>query len=252
MAFLQKKFFYQTKFKPSLITQRLYKSNSQKGFINLFLLPLIALMMTGVIGLASLSIGIKHITQTQSTCIKNNIKGKIKLGLLLKQILNLNEKVLKLHKTRQVFQAKLAVAVSTGQIKLILSLRKTLSLIKKGQALLMLKQQYILNQSQLVKVNTLKKLKKDLQILPVSKIQEKTFFTKALALEKKREGDKAYTYKPAANFTERQKSRFLWKMNPFYPLNISRLIFKQKKTFQYQCTASLTKKGHLWISHLYH
>ena len=255
MELLQKKLFYQAKFKSSLLVQskkRFYNSKNQKGFMSLLLLPLIALMATGIIGLASLSIGIKNITQAQSICIRNNIKGQKNLGNLLQKILNLNEKVLKLHKTRQALQTKLALAISTGQIKLIPTLKKSLSLIQKAQNLLIFKQKYILNQSQFVKEKSFTKFKKTVQQLPVSTMREKSFFKKALAIKKKKVGDKAYTYKPVSNFTEKQKIQFLWDMNPFYPLDISWLEFKHKKNFQYQCATSLTRKGNIWISHLYH
>ena len=255
MVFLQKRFRYQAKFKPPPLKPNknpVFEFTNQKGFISLFLLPLITLMMTGIIGLASLSVGIKQITQAQSVCIKNNMKGQKELGLLLKKILNLNKKVLKLHKTRQALQKQLALAVGTGQIQLIPFLKKALSFVRKGQALLILKQKYILEQSRFVKIKTFKKIKKEFKSLPTSKLQEKSFFKKALALEKKKAGDSAYTYKPVPNFTEQQKSQFTWKMNPFYPLDTNWLNFKKKKLFQYQCTASLTKKGKVWISHLYH
>ena len=277
MAFLQKRFLYQTKLKPSLLgynklfrrlrhfffkplesfLQKPCSSNknklkNQKGSISLLLLPLISLMMTGIIGLVSLSVGIKNITQAQSTCINRNLKGQKELGVLLEKILKLNEKVLQLHKTRQALQASLAGAIASGQLQLIASLKKTLSLVKKAQDLLRLKQKHILAQSQFVKAENFKELKKDFKDLPVSQLKEKVFYKPALALETRKEGDKTYTYKPVPNFTEQQKRQFSWKMNPFYPLDTSWLNFKRKKLFQYQCTASLTKKGEIWISHLYH
>ena len=255
MAFLQTKLFCPAKSQPASLKQNhfwFYKFKNQKGFMTLFLLPLITLMATGIMGLAALSVGIKNITQTQSICIKNNIKGQKELGILMGKILHLNKKALKLHQTRQTLKAKLALAIGTGQTHLISPLKKTLSLVQNGQKALMWKQKSILNQSQLVKEKTFQKLKRTFQKLPVSKVQEKSFFKKALALEKQKIGDKAYNYKPVSNFTEQQKVRFSWKMNPFYPLDKNWLHFKHKKAFQYQCTSSLIKKGNLWISHLYH
>ena len=277
MAFLQKKLFYPAKFPPPLLKQgekgsykfknqkgfmifgflntdkvfKPYKFNHQKGFMTLLLLPFLTLMITGIIGLTALSVGIKNITQSQSICIKHNIKRQKELGSLLKQMLSLNKQATALHKTRKALKVKLTLAISTGQFQLVSPLRKALSLIKKGQKTLIQQQKYLLSQSQIVKIKTFQKLKRTLEKLPVSKVREKNPFHKALALEKKKIGDKAYNYKPVANFTKKQHSRYLWKINPFYPLDISWLKLKHKKVL-YQCATSLTKKGNLWISHLYH
>lgn len=255
MAFFQKRFFYQTKFKPSSLTRSKNSSQNwnQKGFVSLLLLPFIVLMMTAITGLSSLSLGIKNITQAQTSCIEINLNRQKKLGVLLEKILNLNKKVWLLHETKQGLKISLAVAIASGQAPVTASLKKAIKAIEKRQKNLMLKQQKILALSELVKRKAFQKFQIESKKLPIPYTKEVAFYKKALALEKKKVGDKAYIYKTQPDFTERQKSRFLWKMQPFFPQNLLELrIQNQNKLSNYQCTASLTKKGDLWTNSLYH
>ena len=282
VEFLQKRFFYPTNFKPPAIKwtkkrepskpeSKDEKSISSKtrisnldqynkiqhnsGFTSLLLLPFMALMMTGMMGFFSLSLGIKNITRAQTYCIQANLKGQKRLGLLLSKILNLNNKVLLLHNTRKAIEASITAAIFLGQAHLLPILKQKQELIKQAQKALILRQNYLLAQSALTKKKTFQHLKRQFKKLKISHVQDEAFYKKALAIQKKKEGDKAYTYEPVPDFINHQKSLFSWKMRPFSSLDKSLqwLWPATTKNFSsYTCTASLKKKGKQWISALYH
>lgn len=239
LAFLQNKFCY--------------KANS--GFISVLLLPLISLMITGMIGLTMFSVGIKNITKVQSYCIQISLKGQKELGQVLTKLLSLNSKVLSLHKARQAISASIAGAGAMGLLHLIPPLQKKKEMIKQMQSLLIIKQNHLLAQSRLIKMKTLKQIRKQLKELFATAIGEEPFYKKALAVQKQKIGDKAYTYKPMSDFVDYQKTRFRWKIQTFYPLNKNQqwMFFIPSKSFSsHTCTASLKQKGEQWISILYH
>ena len=278
VEFLQKRFFYPTNFKPPAIkwmkkmafsavalkqkrqtapstSGPFCKAQKDSGFTSLLLLPFTALMMTGMMGFFSLSLGIKNITRAQSHCIQANLKGQKKLGLLLRKILNLNNKVLLLHNTRKAIEASISAAASLGQAHLIPILKQQRELIKQAQKVLIMRQKYLLAQSALAKRKTFQHLKRQFKKLNISPIQEKAFYKKALAIQKKKVGDQAYTYKPVPDFINHQKSLFYWKMRPFSPLDKNLRWFlpgAEKNVSSHTCAASLKKKGKQWISALYH
>ena len=167
------------------------------------------------------------------------------------RILKLNESVLFFHKTRQSLSLSLALATKTSSLPLISILKKKLDLVRKIQSSLLLKQKYLLAKSVLVKKRTLEKLKKKFKKLNVSDLREETFYKRALAIERKKEGDKAYTYKPVPDFINHQKSQFSWKMH-FSPLGQLWFVAKPGLFAEYKCTASLKKKGGEWLNTLYH
>ena len=274
MDLLQKKLLYKTKLHSSSVNwihKRLWNSftkflfnqkkkiyshrKKEKGFISILFLPFLTLIMIGFIGLSSLSVGIKNITKTQSYCIKTTLKGQKELGVLLTKILNLNTKVLFFHNTRLNLEKSMLAATALGLVGLIPLLKKSLDLTKKAQTSLIIKQKYLLTQSDFIKKKLLKSFKNQLKKLSVSNVKEKTFYKKALAVKEEKIGDKAYTYRPVADFINHQKIQFSWQMNPFFPLDQHWKLFfqtKQKINSSYKCTASLKQKGEIWISTLYH
>ncbi len=268
MAFLQKRFFYQTNFKPASIKQSDCQSfqtgrlsnretphKAQAGFISVLLLAWTTLMMTGIIGFSLLSIGIKNITTVQSHCIQINLKGQKELGLVLNKIINLNDKVLFLHKTRKALSTSLMMAKASGMVPLIPLLKKKLEVVKQMQKAVIMRQKYLLAKSSLIKRRTFKQMRKILEKLNVSHIHEESFYKKALAIKRQKKGDKAYTYKPIPDFINHQKSRFSWTIQLFSPLDKNgKMPFqsKHKPSSRYSCTASLKQKGGTWTSVLYH
>lgn len=255
MEYLQKKVFHPTKPTPSIIKIVKTKAKRNSGFISALLLPLITLIITGILGLSTLSLGIKNITKSQSYCIKANLNGQKKLGVLLVKILKLNSRVLFLHKTRKTLLASIVVAASLGQIPVVSSLKKSLEFIKLAQNIVITKQKYILAQSFLVKRKILKDFKKNIKVLKTSSIIESTFYKKALALKKQKIGDQAYTYHPVPDFINQQKISLEWKIQSFFPLgkNLDWILPAKTKAISHlSCTTTLQQKGELWISHLYH
>ena len=258
MAFVQNKFFNPTNFKPPTIrSNQLKKTESlnNSGFVSILLLFLTALMMTGMVGLFSLGVGIKNITRAQSQCIQANLQGQKELGLLLTQILKLNNTVLKLHRTRKTVEASLLTATGFGLAPLVSMLTKQLKFIMQGQKSVMARQKQLLAQSFLIKRKTFKNLNRKLKKWNIFHIQEQTFYKKALALQKQKEGNMAYTYKLVPDFTYHQKTRFTWKIKPFSHLDKNfQWIWPAeiKNPVSHTCTASLKQKGKQWISTLYH
>ena len=129
---------------------------------------------------------------------------------MLKKILNLNNHVEFLHKTRKTIEISIAAATATGLLHLIPTLKKKRDLIKQAQQTLILRQNYLLTQGFFIKRKTLRNLKNQLKKLKIFHIQEETFYKKALAVQKQKLGDKAYIYKPVPDLIKHQKSRFLW------------------------------------------
>ena len=213
------------------------------------------LMMTGSLGLFYLSVGIKNITQAQSYCIKENLKGQQELGQILKKILDLNDTVLFFHKARITLEMSIMTLTALGLVKVIPYLKKKLDMVKKAQKVLLLKQKLLLGQSEMIKLQTFKRLSRQLRKINISKLKDVAFHKKALAIEKKKEGENAFTYKIMSNFKSHQKSQFVWSMRPFFPLFEKKGFFemiKGQEYFKYYCTASLKQKGEEWISILYH
>ena len=250
LEFLPKRFFHQTKLKSFKL-----RESKNSGFVTVFLLPVIALMMTAIIGFSLLSVGIKNITKAQSHCIITNLKGQKRLGLILKKILKLNKTILFIHNKRKIIEASITTASLLGFVHSIPFLKSSLNIVKQAQNLLMVKQKYLLSKSLLIKRNTFRKFKNQLKSMPLFHVKDNTFLKKALALKKEKIGDKAYTYKPVPDFINHQKIQFSWKMKSFFPLHkkiwqIAKI--KPNALSNYTCTSSLEKKGTQWISTLYY
>lgn len=246
MAILQKKLFYKTKFTAEKI------SSMKKGFISILLIPFVALMMTAVFGLFSLSVGIKNITRVQSYCIQSNLKGQKELAVLLTQLLRMNKKVKTLSKTRAALNTALLASMATGQVHIVLKLKKKIELIKKAQSFIVLKQNKILVQSSIIKRNTFRHFKSKLKTLPVSYVHKKNFYGSALAVQRHKLGDRAFIYKPVPDFINHQKTNFSWRLRSFSPLENLLKLSADSQYSQQSCTASLKQKGKKWISTLYH
>ncbi len=249
MDFLQQKIFNPTDFKPPAV-----KSGAQ-GFASLLLLPIMALMITALMGLSSLSLGIKNITKAQSYCIQTSLQGQKELGALLKKILALNTQVKSLHKTRKAVSAAIIAAVVTGALPLLPFLNKKKEFVKKAQKALRARQNYLLARGFFIKRKTLKALKRKLKTIKAFHVREEAFYKKALAVKQKKIGDEAYIYEPMPDFVNHQKSRFIWSLPLFYPLDFNArwlLPAGSGATSNHTCTASLKQEGDRWISALYH
>ena len=205
-----------------------------------------------MIGFSGLSIGIKNITRSQSLCIQQALQTQKALGSLLTQLLQLNKKVSSMSKARKTAEASIKTAMaSVVLIPKLPQLKKIRDSIKFLQTALILKQQYLLTQSFLIKKRALKQLKQKLNQLKASQVQELTFYKKALSVKKEKIGSDAYIYKPVEDFKNHQKISFQWKLSVFYPLEKSLFLFKNSKA-KYSCTSSLEQRGEKWLSLLYH
>ena len=232
---------------------------SRTGFVSVFLLFFLMVMISGVLGLSFLSGGIHRITKLQSYCIQISLKGQESQKQILEKILKLNGTVLFFHKTRKNLENSMIVATSLGFVSAIPALKKKIAMIKKAQKALVLRQQYLLSQSLWIKKQTFKTFKKRLKKLNIFRVWDKNFYKPSLAIKRKKEGDRAYTYKPVPNFTNHQKSYFSWHINPFsHPhlnsigLDLSFFKHKARGLSEYNCVASLQKRGKIWEKTLYH
>ena len=229
--------------------------NQSKGFIIIILLPLIMALMAGLSGLTLMSLGIKNLTRAQSICITENIQGQKQLGKLLSRLLKLNQTVSRLHHTKQALQTALIGAIGLGQIQFIPTLKKQISLVKKYQKYLTLKQKHILIKSELSRKITFTKVMTKLRVLKIKNIHEKKVFKKALAVSKKTLGPNAHTYQLLPDFPTQQAIAFSWEMNPFlqkhfqnwFPIHLQKISYIKK-----QCATTLVKQNGQWIAQLTH
>ena len=254
MGFLQTKLLNQTKF--NFATVKWIKRKNEKigksGFITIFILPFLSLIITVLIGFAGLSIGIKNITRSQSFCIQQTLQTQKNLGSLLTQLLKLNKTVSSMSKARKTADASIKIALaSVVLIPETPQLKKIRDSIKLAQKALVLKQQDILVRSVLIKKRALKQFKYKLKQLKASQAQDLTFYNKALAVKKEKIGSDAYIYKPVEDFKNHQKITFQWKLFLFHPLEKDLPLFKNHKA-TYHCTSSLEQRGEKWFSQLYH
>ena len=150
-----------------------------------------------------------------------------------------------LHSEKKVLEHFLGVAISLGFFQAVPNLKKQIAIVKIKQKLLTFKQKGLLIKSQLIKHRSLKKLKQLLNKPYIQSVRELHPFKKALALQKKRLGKDAITYKPLPNFPQHQKITFSWKMNPFLPL-------RKNKFSKHQCIATLEKDKNQWKERLFH
>ena len=264
MELLQKRFYHSPKLKSSAIRKIFCETfifrkvqneiSKDQGFVTVLFLAFLSLMMTGMMGLAALSLGIKNITKSQSHCIKINFQTQKKLGLLLKKLLALNKKVRQLHKARKGIEASIAGAtVSVAFIPQIPKLKKMRDFVKQAQKLVVLRQNQLLAQSFLIKRKALIHLKKKLKRLKASHVREIRKNKGALAVKKEKIGDQAYIYKPAPDFINQQKIKWIWNLQALFSLNQNlKWISFTKFISTHSCSASLKKKGTQWISALYH
>jgi len=249
VAFLQKRFFNQTRSQATLLKET-------SGFFTLGLLSFLALMFVILIGFSLLSTGIKNITGSQSTCLKALILTQKELGKTLTQLLKLNQSSQRLNKARKVVDR--AIVIATGSLVLastLPALKTKQNILKALQKDLILKQKDFLFQSLIIKKRGFQKLKKSLKLFKVKSIREMNFYKKALAVEKEKIGKDSYIYHPVQDFKQRQKIEVFWKLPVFYPLEKELkwfLTHKQIKSFEYSCVVTLKKKGEKWVSLVYH
>ena len=227
----------------------------REGFILIILLPLMMALMAGFSGLILMSLGIKNLTQAQSLCITENIHGQQKMGKLLTRLLKLNQTVIRLQYVKHTLQTALAGAISLGQIQVIPTLRKQLSMLKKYQQYISYQQKQILTKSEFIRKNTFQNLKTKLKDLKIKNIQEKKNFKKALAVSKKTLGPNAHTYQILPDFSKQQAVIFSWEINPFLRKRLYELLpFHRQKTpyIKRQCAATLKKQRSQWKARLTH
>ncbi len=226
---------------------------SQKGFLMVMLLPLLALMMTGILGFSLLSLGIKNISSAQKFCILTGLAGQRELKAVLERLLALNKTVVSLHRKRQALQKAYEAAVSTGLLHAAAALRKKIMFLKIKQKALALKQRRLLKSGALAKKKTLQKLRQRLRGIKAKNIREDTFYKKALAVLRKRLGPHAETYRPMPDFPNRQKTVFSWDMGLFFPI-LRVEDFGQseiQRPARYSCAATLEKgAGQIWRTRL--
>ena len=225
--------------------QKPTSSLNQKGFVLLFMLPLLSLFITGILGLSLMSLGIKNITFAQKHCLLENLSLQKKLKRLLTKLLSLNSKSLFLNNKRKILESALKISLSVGAVQSIPVIKKKLFLIKMQQKRLLFQQKKLLTKGELIRKKSLRSLKQSLYKASIHSVKNNTLLKKALAVSKKRIGKQAFIYKPLSRFSNRQKNTFSWKMQPFFPL-------WKTHFFKYKCTATLEKKGPLWKERLFY
>jgi len=218
---------------------------SQKGFVFILLLPVIALVITGTLGISTLAVGIKNISAIQSICIVENLSLHKKLIPILNQLLSLNIKVRFLHKQKYIVKQALKKALILGYPPTILALKTQLMSIKWQQKIVTAQQNHLLQKSQKIKQTYFNNLKKVTNKSYVQSVTDKSYKKNALALKRHKLEQEAIIYKPLLNFSNQQKTTFSWEMNPFFPL-------LKTKFSKYHCTATLQKQANTWKERLFH
>lgn len=221
----------------------------KKGFLTVFFIPFLSLMVLSFLGFFLICLGIKNFTKAQTTCIKTNLKGQSHLGEIMKKLLDLNKTSRNLHNQKTSIQTSMTVAALTGNLKALSLLKKALNLVKFKQGLLLARQQGLLAKSQWIKVKTLKKFRWSLSGLKAYSIHEPTFFKKALAVKKTKIGNNAFIYSPAENFSKKQSTVFFWKMNLFTHSGVKRIAipgFPVHHSGNFYCTATLERDQNIW------
>ena len=228
------------------------KKIGNSAFITALFLPFLSLITTGLIGFASLSIGIKNITRSQSYCIEQVLQTQKALGEILTQLLKLNKKVSYMNKARKTVSASIKTATASivliPKVPQLIKMRDTIKIMQKA---LTLQQQSLLAQSFLIKKQALNKLKQKFKKLKASQVQDLSSYKKALAVQKEKIGSDAYIYKPVEDFKNQQKITFEWKLFLFYPLDKSWPLFKNRNS-SYSCAGTLEQRREKWLSALYH
>ncbi|MCZ0932987.1 MAG: hypothetical protein OXJ52_07535, partial [Oligoflexia bacterium] len=166
--------------------------------------------------------------------------------------LKLNKKVSNASKARKTADASIKTAIASVVLSpkapALIKVRDSIKLLQKA---LILKQQYLLTQSFLIKKRALKQLKQKFKKLKASQVQDLTFYKKALAVQKEKIGSDAYIYTPVEDFKNHQKISFQWRLSVFHPLEKSLSLFKNYNP-KYTCAGSLEQRGAKWLSILYH
>ena len=219
------------------------------GFINILLIPLLSLLLLGFLKVATLSLGVKNLTRSQTLCIQKNFAGQKELKQLLVQLLKLNSLSQKWHYKKQALKLTLSVALSTGLVKVASLIRKQVAHIERQQKALILQQKKLLLQSELIKKKTLQALKLALSSPELKNIKEETTSKKALALYKKTLSPLAHLYLPEPFFEKAQKLTFSWSIQPFRPLHQFLFDFLNSKNIfimKQACSSTIKKTQHSW------
>ena len=227
--------------------------HKKNGFLTVFFIPFLSLMVLSFFGFFLLCLGIKNFTKAQTACIKINLKGQAHLGKIMKKLLNLNKTSRNLQNRKTSIQASMTAAALIGNLKALSLLKKALNLVKFKQSLLLVRQKGLLAKGQWIKVKTLKKFRRSLSGLKAYSIHEPTFFKKALAVKKTKIGNNAFIYSPTENFSKKQSTVFSWKMNLFTHSGIKRITipgFPLHHSENFHCTATLERDQNIWRAKL--
>lgn len=221
------------------------KMFNQEGFILVITLPLILLSMTAFVGVFTMSLGIKNITQAKTICITKNLATQAKLKLSLEKLLSLNKPIKILYKIKQGLDLSLKAALVTGLIPVAVKLKKEIAKIKLKIKAINTKQQFIIYRADIYKQKQFIKFKRSLANKYIKSIKQQSFFGSALAIQKKDLEKGIFIYKPVPRFSEKQKTAFSWEMKPF-------LNFYPHEFSKYKCVATLEREGEKWKERLYH
>lgn len=252
------------------------KSKKDQGFVLIFLLPFVSVLMTAFIGASIMSIGIKNITRAKTTCILHNLELQKDLSKSLQRLLKLNGAIKALHKAKQALKATLILGIVTLQPKVIFSLYNKIKMINKGLKATSLAQKIIIMKAEALKIARISKFKTAIKLQSISLVSAKSskrkssFFSQlksfvktvftfkldlsvkkalnfkpALAVKKVKLGKHAFIYKIKESFEEEQKITLTWSMKPF-------LNFYKHSPSQYQCTSTLERRSKKWMPRLYH
>ena len=213
------------------------------GFAATAFLPILTVLMTGAAFFALTATAVKKKTESQSSCLKINIKTQKKLSLILKKLLALNKASQNLHLLRTRLAAAKAAALFTANAAAWKAAEKALRIVKTKQKALKRRQEALTDKSEKTRAAALKEFRRDRKGRSVRNIDS---FSprKALAVQKKKIGQNAFIYEPEIFFSKKQALKLSWEQDLFAgtALKKGRALFGLSRTFvKDDCAATLEK-----------
>ena len=204
------------------------------GFIHILLLPLVALIGTGFLGLSSLGLAIKNLSQAESLCIKQGLHLQKQLSLHINQLLNLNKISSALYRKKSMLKQALRLAIKLKQLYMLPGLKGKIYLITLKQKSLKARQKHLLHLSEQDVQAGFTMFKTKMKQAHITNIRKNGFFHKAIAVVENKLSLHASIYQLAPSFSRKQTWKFLWSIQPLYGLydNLKYLGLKKFTTKQ--------------------
>ncbi|MNL05549.1 hypothetical protein D3C87_1261550 [compost metagenome] len=228
---------------------------NQKGFalaITMALLPFLLglfLLLFAILGVNQFNLS------TQQACREGGLRGQQHVAPLLQQLLSLNPRALKLKLAELQAQAKLAAALSTGNLPAAAAARTEIASIQLQRKVLDFKQKSLIQQSNLFLLSAHQRTASSLRVartqgLPTFnylKIESRQHLTSAPKLAVRPESsDIAPTYRTLENFDSEQALAHSWQYqlrvrSPFQNFLMADLKWTPS------CAVTLKQDGFSWI-----